>query len=66
MNKKLAVLPFIGLLSVSSASGELEISTGFGHQYGGVLGVQFANNTQLSKYYSSTGLLGALTGLQHL
>jgi hypothetical protein len=64
MKRILAVLPFIGLLSVYSSAGEFEISTGFGHQYGGVLGVQFANKTEFSKYYISTGLLGASAGLE--
>jgi hypothetical protein len=64
MKKILAVLPFICLVSVSSSAGELEVSTGFGHQYGGVLGVQFSNKTELSKYYISTGLLGAAVGFE--
>jgi hypothetical protein len=64
MKRILALLPFIGFISVSSSAAELEISTGFGHQYGGILGAQFAKKSEFSKYYISTGLLGASVGFE--
>jgi hypothetical protein len=50
------------LLSFSSFSNEFEVSTGLGHQHGGVIGVQLANKTDFSKYYLSLGYLGAAIG----
>ncbi len=64
MKKKLAVLPFIGLLSVSSAASELEVSTGVGYQYGGFLGVQIASKTEFTKVFISAGWVGASAGFE--
>lgn len=64
MKKILAVLPFIGLLSVSSAASELEISTGIAYQYGGYFGVQIANKAEFTKYYFSAGWIGVSTGFE--
>ncbi|MGL1958001.1 MAG: hypothetical protein OCD00_11875 [Colwellia sp.] len=59
MKKYIIALSFISLFS---SAGELETAVGFGHQYGGVLGVQFAYKTESSKYYGSVGLNDSMGG----
>lgn len=64
MKKTIIALPLIGLFSAFGSAGELDMSAGLGHQYGGIVGVQFANRTERSKYYISTGLVGAAVGFE--
>jgi len=54
----------LSFITFFSSAGEYESSIGFGHQYGGVLGAQFAYKTEYSKYYGSLGVIGASAGFQ--
>jgi hypothetical protein len=60
--KKLIVIS--SLLFSSIATAELRVTAGAGHQYGGILGAQFAYQTPGSQYYLSLGLVGAAVGFQ--
>jgi hypothetical protein len=51
-------------ISSSVWANEFEVSTGVGHQYGGVIGVQLSNKTELSNYYLSLGYAGAAIGFE--
>jgi len=55
------LLPFFSFVS---STGEFEAAIGAGHEYGGVLGGQFAYKTEYSKYYASVGIVGFSTGFQ--
>ncbi|WP_019028947.1 hypothetical protein [Colwellia piezophila] len=52
------------LISFSSSAGDFEFAIGAGHEYGGILGGQFAYKTEYSKYYGSVGVVGFSTGFQ--
>ncbi len=54
----------LSLVSLYSSAGEYESSVGLGHQYGGILGAQFAYKTEESKYFTSLGLIGFSAGFQ--
>ncbi|GAC21646.1 hypothetical protein [Paraglaciecola arctica] len=54
----------LSLVSLFSFAGEYETAIGLGHQYGGVLGAQFAYKTGSTKYYGSLGLVGLSAGFQ--
>lgn len=54
----------LSLVSFFSSASEYETSVGLGHQYGGVLGAQFAYKTESTKYYGSLGLIGFAAGFQ--
>lgn len=61
MKTSIIALSFISLFS---SAGEYETSIGLGHEYGGVLGAQFAYKTESTKYYASLGLIGMSAGFQ--
>lgn len=54
----------LSLVSFFSSAGEYETAIGLGHQYGGILGAQFAYKTESTKYYGSLGLIGISAGFQ--
>ena len=54
----------LSLVSFFSSAIEYETTIGLGHQYGGVLGAQFAYKTESTKYYGSLGLIGFAAGFQ--
>ena len=54
----------LSLVSLFSSAGEYETAIGLGHQYGGVLGAQFAYKTESTKYYGSLGLVGIAAGFK--
>lgn len=61
MKKYILALSLIPMFSYAS---EFETAAGLGHEFGGVLGAQFAYKTESSKYYASLGLIGAAAGFQ--
>ncbi|MCL1044346.1 hypothetical protein L2737_03225 [Shewanella electrodiphila] len=66
MKTSLLALSFVTLMCSPglSSAGEFEPAVGLGHQFGGVLGGQFAYKTASTKYYASVGLVGFAAGLQ--
>jgi hypothetical protein len=54
----------LSLISFAGSAGNFEFTIGAGHEYGGILGGQFAYKTEYSKYYGSVGLIGFSTGFQ--
>ncbi|WP_077285092.1 hypothetical protein [Cognaticolwellia aestuarii] len=54
----------LSLISLYSSANEYETTVGLGHQYGGVLGAQFAYKTASTKYYAALGLVGVSAGFQ--
>lgn len=60
---RIAILA-LSLVSLFSTAGEYETTVGLGHQYGGVLGAQFAYKTESTKYYAALGLVGVSEGFQ--
>ncbi len=63
LNMKIAIIALL-LISFAGSAGDFEFAIGAGHEYGGVLGGQFAYKTEYSKYYGSVGLIGFSTGFQ--
>ncbi len=48
----------------ADSAGNFEFALGAGHEYGGLIGGQFAYKTEYSKYYASLGFFGYSTGFQ--
>jgi hypothetical protein len=58
----------LALISCSCFSSERDsdfvFSSGIGHQYGGIIGAQFAYRFEQSKIYSSIGIVGLALGFE--
>lgn len=54
----------LSLVSLCSSAGDYQPAVGLGHQYGGIIGAQFAYKTEASKYFASLGLAGFSAGFQ--
>ena len=53
------------LLSFAVSASDNKVSAGFGFQYGGVLGVKYAIDSDNSRYFASIGALGGSVGYEY-
>lgn len=63
---RILLLLCLGIFPINSSFSKEGFSTGFGYEYGGVLGVKYSIRDQYNHYFGSLGVIGAAIGYQKI